>query len=196
LLMFAISHILYSSAFGMKPTNVRAGLVITAASALCYLLLYPYLSGPFTYLVAVYTALIGFMGWRAIAGLQLANDLWTWTKLSACLGAVLFMVSDLTIAVNKFCFPVPHSRAIIMATYYAAQMLIALSAVECQDVELTRAVNDRVMKTEKERALLLAGLNLLMNSAGRDILKKNPLQLIFNKSSRSFFPSFLLCRFF
>lgn len=136
--MFAITHILYSSAFGMKPLNMSAGLVITAVSSLSYLLLYPYLSGPFTYLVAVYIALIGFMGWRAIAGLQLTNDLWTWTKLSACLGAVLFMVSDLTIAVNKFCFPVPHSRAIIMATYYAAQMLIALSAVECQDVEVAR----------------------------------------------------------
>ncbi|KAM3609696.1 uncharacterized protein V6R79_018738 [Siganus canaliculatus] len=138
LLMFAITHILYSSAFGMKPLNLSAGLIITAVSSLSYLLLYPYLSGPFTYLVAVYIGLIGFMGWRAVAGLQLANDLWTWTKLSACLGAVLFMVSDLTIAVNKFCFPVPHSRAIIMATYYAAQMLIALSAVECQDVEVAR----------------------------------------------------------
>ena len=136
--MFAITHILYSSAFGMKPINVSAGLIIAAVSSVSYLLLYPYLSGPFTYLVAVYIGLIGFMGWRAVAGLQLANDLWTWTKLSACLGAVLFMVSDLTIAVNKFCFPVPHSRAIIMATYYAAQMLIALSAVECQDVEVAR----------------------------------------------------------
>lgn len=138
LLMFAITHILYSSAFGMKPINLSAGLIITAVSSLSYVLLYPYLSGPFTYLVAVYIGLIGFMGWRAVAGLQLANDLWTWTKLSACLGAVLFMVSDLTIAVNKFCFPVPHSRAIIMATYYAAQMLIALSAVECQDAEVAR----------------------------------------------------------
>ncbi|XP_072525288.1 lysoplasmalogenase TMEM86A isoform X2 [Salminus brasiliensis] len=138
LLMFAITHILYSSAFGMKPLNLWAGLVIGTISGLCYTLLYPYLSDPFTYLVAVYIALIGFMGWRAIAGVQLANDLWTWTKLSACLGAVLFMVSDLTIAVNKFCFPVPHSRAIIMATYYAAQMLIALSAVECQDADVAR----------------------------------------------------------
>ncbi|XP_036391198.1 lysoplasmalogenase-like protein TMEM86A [Megalops cyprinoides] len=138
LLMFAITHILYSSAFGMKPLNPRAGLVIAAVSGLSYTLLYPYLSGPFTYLVAVYIALIGFMGWRAMAGVQLANDLWTWTQLSACLGAVLFMVSDLTIAVNKFCFPVPHSRAIIMATYYAAQMLIALSAVECQDADAYR----------------------------------------------------------
>uniref|UniRef100_A0A452HYK3 lysoplasmalogenase n=1 Tax=Gopherus agassizii TaxID=38772 RepID=A0A452HYK3_9SAUR len=121
LLMFAITHILYSSAFGMKPLDLKAGFVMTLVSSFCYTFLYCYLSGPFTYLVAVYIALIGFMGWRAIAG------------LSACIGAVLFMVSDLTIAVNKFCFPVPYSRAIIMATYYAAQMLIALSAVESRD---------------------------------------------------------------
>ncbi|XP_056455253.1 lysoplasmalogenase-like protein TMEM86A [Gadus chalcogrammus] len=133
LLMFAITHILYSAAFGMRPLNPAAGLLTGGVSAVSYALLYPYLSGPFTYLVAVYVALIGFMGWRAIAGVRLTDDLWTWTRLSACLGAVLFMASDLTIAVNKFCFPVPHSRAIIMATYYAAQMLIALSAVECQD---------------------------------------------------------------
>ncbi|XP_069755270.1 lysoplasmalogenase TMEM86A isoform X2 [Narcine bancroftii] len=133
LLMFAITHVLYSSAFGMKPMNPEPGCGVVIICGLSYWLLYPYLSGPFTYLVAVYIALIGFMGWRAIAGVQLFNDLWTWTKLCACLGAVLFMVSDLTIAVNKFCFPVPYSRVIIMATYYAAQMLIALSAVECKD---------------------------------------------------------------
>eukprot|EP00061_Rhincodon_typus_P008560 g31274.t1 len=125
--MFAITHILYTSAFGMKPLNPEPGCGVVVICGISYCLLYPYLSGPFTYLVAVYIALIGFMGWRAIAGVQLFNDLWTWTKLCACLGAVLFMVSDLTIAVNKFCFPVPYSRAIIMATYYAAQMLISLS---------------------------------------------------------------------
>lgn len=133
--MFAITHILYSSAFGMKPLDLRTGAVIAFISGILYTFLYMYLDGPFVYLVAVYTALIAFMGWRAVAGVQLCNDLWTWTKLSACIGAVLFIVSDLTIAVNKFCFPVPCSRAIIMATYYAAQMLISLSAVECRDEE-------------------------------------------------------------
>ncbi|NXI86560.1 TM86A protein, partial [Rhipidura dahli] len=135
LLMFAITHILYSSAFGMKPLDLKAGLLMAVVSSSCYAFLYSYLSGPFTYLVAVYIALIGFMGWRAMAGVQLCNDLWTWTKLSACVGAMLFMVSDLTIALNEFCFPVPYSRFIIMATYYAAQMLIALSAVETRDDE-------------------------------------------------------------
>ncbi|KAM5138425.1 lysoplasmalogenase TMEM86A [Mantella aurantiaca] len=133
LLMFAITHILYSSAFGMKPLDLRTGAAMALISGLLYIFLYCYLTGPFVYLVAVYTALIAFMGWRAVAGVQLCNDLWTWTKLSACIGSVLFIVSDLTIAVNKFCFPVPCSRAIIMATYYAAQMLISLSAVECRD---------------------------------------------------------------
>uniref|UniRef100_A0A8C5JFM7 lysoplasmalogenase n=1 Tax=Junco hyemalis TaxID=40217 RepID=A0A8C5JFM7_JUNHY len=123
LLMFGITHILYSSAFGMKPLDLKAGLLMGVVSSSCYAFLYSYLSGPFTYLVAVYIALIGFMGWRAVAG------------LSACVGAMLFMVSDLTIALNEFCFPVPYSRFIIMATYYAAQMLIALSAVETRDEE-------------------------------------------------------------
>ncbi|XP_069480264.1 lysoplasmalogenase TMEM86A [Ambystoma mexicanum] len=133
LLMFAIAHILYSAAFGMKPLDLKAGVVMGLISGFMYILLYSYLSSPFTYLVGVYTALIAFMGWRAVAGIQLCNDLWTWTKLSACIGAVLFIVSDLTIAVNKFCFPVPSSRAIIMVTYYAAQMLITLSAIESRE---------------------------------------------------------------
>ncbi|KAI1889888.1 hypothetical protein AGOR_G00167550 [Albula goreensis] len=138
LLMFAVTHVLYSSAFGMKPLNLQAGMVAGSISVLSYILLYPYLCGPFTYLVGGYIAVIGFMGWRAMAGIQLTNDLWTWTHMSACLGAGLFMVSDLTIAVDKFCFPLPYSRVLVMATYYAAQMLIALSAVDHQDGEESR----------------------------------------------------------
>ncbi|KAF5903316.1 lysoplasmalogenase-like protein TMEM86A [Clarias magur] len=140
LLMFAIAHILYSFAFGMKPLNLRTGLVIGTISGLCYIIIYHCLSGISTLLVAVYISLIGTMAWRATAGVLQISDLWTWTKLSAGLGAVLFMVSDLTLAVTTFCFPVPHSHAIIMATYYAAQMLIALSAVEYMDADVAKKV--------------------------------------------------------
>ena len=89
--------------------------------------------GCLTYIVGVYVAIIGFMGWRAMAGLQLVGAAWRWTELAAGTGALLFIVSDLTIALDKFCFPVPYSRALIMSTYYAAQMLIALSAVESRE---------------------------------------------------------------
>ncbi|KAM8969005.1 lysoplasmalogenase-like protein TMEM86A [Sarcophilus harrisii] len=134
LLMFAVTHILYASAFGMKPLALQRGLVMAVLSGLCYALLYPCLSGPYIYLVGIYEALISFMGWRAVAGLQLAGAHWRWTELAAGSGALFFIISDLTIAINKFCFPVPYSRAIIMATYYAAQMLIALSVVESRDL--------------------------------------------------------------
>ncbi|XP_028915072.1 lysoplasmalogenase-like protein TMEM86A [Ornithorhynchus anatinus] len=133
LLMFAVTHVLYAWAFGTRPPAPRLGLVMAALSGLSYALLYPYLSGAFTYLVGAYVALIGFMGWRAVAGVRLGGTLWRWTELAAGAGAVLFIASDLTIAVNKFCFPVPYARAVIMSTYYAAQMLIALSAVESRD---------------------------------------------------------------
>ncbi|XP_068929113.1 lysoplasmalogenase TMEM86A isoform X1 [Petaurus breviceps papuanus] len=134
LLMFAVTHILYASAFGMQPLALQRGLVILVLSGLCYALLYPYLSGPYIYLVGAYEALIAFMGWRAMAGLRLVGAHWRWTELAAGSGALLFIISDLTIAINKFCFPVPYSRAVIMATYYAAQMLIALSVVESRDL--------------------------------------------------------------
>ncbi|KAF5903314.1 lysoplasmalogenase-like protein TMEM86A [Clarias magur] len=139
LLMFAITHVLYAFAFGMYPLNLPGGLVIGTISGLCYALLYTCISGIYTLMVAGYIALIGFMAWRAIAFLQLASDMWTWAKLLACFGAVLFMVSDLTLAMTTFCFNC-SLRAIIMATYYAAQMLIALSAVECQDADPKESV--------------------------------------------------------
>lgn len=133
MLMFAVTHMLYASAFGMRPLGLRTGLLMVILSGLCYAFLYPNLTGAFTYIVGVYVAIIGFMGWRAMAGLQLVGAAWRWTELAAGTGALLFIVSDLTIALDKFCFPVPYSRALIMSTYYAAQMFIALSAVESRE---------------------------------------------------------------
>jgi uncharacterized membrane protein YhhN len=39
-------------------------------------------------------------------------------------GAILFMISDSTLAINKFLSPVPNSALIIMSTYMSAQFLI------------------------------------------------------------------------
>lgn len=141
--MFAVTHMLYASAFGMRPLALRTGLVMAVLSILFYAFLYLGLSGASTYLVGVYVAIISFMGWRALAGLRLVGAAWRWTELAAASGALFFIVSDMILAVNKFCFPVPYSRALIMSTYYAAQMLIALSAVEsrepAEDYRLSKA---------------------------------------------------------
>jgi uncharacterized membrane protein YhhN len=47
--------------------------------------------------------------------------------LLAMIGAILFILSDTTLALNKFRAPVPQRDLIIMSTYYSAQFLIAWS---------------------------------------------------------------------
>lgn len=130
--MFGIAQLLYASAFGMKPFNLPAGIVTAGIGMIIYYILAAGLDGIMNALVPAYMALIFFMVWRAVARVQLFDDLWTWTKLCSCAGAISFTISDLTIALDKFVLAVPFSHQIIMITYYAAQLGIALSVVDSQ----------------------------------------------------------------
>jgi uncharacterized membrane protein YhhN len=130
--MFAIAQVLYASAFGLRPLCIKLGMFWMAFAAVVYSYLYPGLTGIHYYFVLVYILLISSMAWRAVARVQFFGDLWTWTKLCACAGAVCFLVSDFVIAVDKFRHPVPYSHPIIMVTYYMAQLGIALSVVDSQ----------------------------------------------------------------
>jgi uncharacterized membrane protein YhhN len=48
--------------------------------------------------------------------------------LAACTGAVLFLISDSVLAVDRFVRPFRAAQAVILSTYFAAQALIAVSA--------------------------------------------------------------------
>jgi uncharacterized membrane protein YhhN len=65
---------------------------------------------------------------RLRAGLT-SNQSFQWVML----GSVLFVISDSTIAINKFVQVVPMSGLIIMATYIAAQILIAVGLLKHAD---------------------------------------------------------------
>jgi len=101
-------------------------------AALVYCYLYPGLHGIMIYLVMLYIGLLALTAWRAVARVQFFGDLWTWTKLCAFAGSLLFLLSDFVIAVDKFRDSVPYSHPIIMVTYYAAQLGITLSVVDSQ----------------------------------------------------------------
>ena len=47
----------------------------------------------------------------------------------AIIGAILFMLSDACIAINKFLRPIPYRDFMVMSSYYAAQLLLALSFI-------------------------------------------------------------------
>jgi uncharacterized membrane protein YhhN len=42
----------------------------------------------------------------------------------AVLGAVLFIISDSFIAINKFIYPIPYESYWIMSSYYVAQFML------------------------------------------------------------------------
>lgn len=44
-------------------------------------------------------------------------------------GALLFVISDLILAINKFLMPIPMEHLLVMATYGAAQLLICLGLI-------------------------------------------------------------------
>ncbi|KAI8512888.1 Lysoplasmalogenase-like protein tmem86a [Branchiostoma belcheri] len=134
MVMFAIAHVLYIVSFGFSPLRLPVGAALLGVAAGMYALLYPGLHGVYSVLVGVYILLLWLMLWRGMARLQVfSTDLWTWTKLCACVGALLFIISDTLLGVNKFRLPIPYNRALIMTTYYAAQLgksSIALSVAD------------------------------------------------------------------
>ncbi|XP_040181664.1 lysoplasmalogenase-like protein TMEM86A isoform X2 [Rana temporaria] len=127
MVMFGLAHILYTIAFGFHPLNIRIFIIFALFCATFYSLTVSYLSGPFIYMVAGYSMLISTMAWRALS--KLKSHEFSWANMSAALGAISFMISDCVLAVDKFCFPFSNARAIVMSTYYGAQMLISLSTI-------------------------------------------------------------------
>lgn len=115
---FAICHICYIAAFGLAPLQPLTLLVIQGLMAVNYMvILLPCLSGFYTWAVPFYSGLIGVMTWRALSC----------SKGLASAGSLVFAVSDMLVAHDKFCTPHPLARVLYMSTYYLAQTLIALS---------------------------------------------------------------------
>ena len=73
---------------------------------------------------AIYILAITLMAWQAFGHWQQTA---TTNALFAFAGTLLFLISDGTLAINRFRHPFPSAQPIIMSTYFTAQYLIALS---------------------------------------------------------------------
>lgn len=138
---FAVAHLLYSLSFltsryssyssSSWPRIFYPFLFVVGAGF--YIYLYPYLQktpNPDLLVpgVGVYVLLITLMGTLAIRTRQ----------LTTVLGSLVFMVSDMTLAIQVFKVAVElkHGNTIVMVTYYLSQLLIAvgdIKAVESKD---------------------------------------------------------------
>ena len=77
--------------------------------------------------VLIYSIVISLMLYSALTTL-VRTDWRIFAALFASSGALLFFISDTTLAFNKFVQPLPNARVITMITYHLGQILIALGA--------------------------------------------------------------------
>ena len=103
-----------------------------------------------------------------------------WRKIFAACGATLLVISDTFLAINKFCWPIAGERYIVMVTYYAAQLCIALSVVNsCVINPGGVAVGD-----QKNRNFLLNGTGVDGGIHSNDVVP-NPHQKNGNSWNRN-----------
>ncbi|MCP4902965.1 MAG: lysoplasmalogenase [bacterium] len=125
---FLLGHVAYVTAFASAfpvsswPRAFAAALVTFAVGVLCWL--WSHIRARRA-TVSTYIFLITFMVWGALAVSNTGA-----APLRVAIGAILFFVSDLTVARNRFLKREFVNRAIGLPFYYTGQLLLALSVGE------------------------------------------------------------------
>lgn len=128
LVLFLLAHIAYAVTFtlfnGFYPGDLISGGALLALAVVIYRYLEPGL-GKIKVPVIVYVVVISFMVNRAISAFfgTTFGPTQAWLMVG---GAILFWISDLMLAVNRFRRPFKHHH-LSLAFYYGGQLLIALS---------------------------------------------------------------------
>jgi alkylglycerol monooxygenase len=128
LVSFLIAHLCYIALFKQDAPwfASRKALACTlAAAALMYAILFPSLAPPLKIAVACYAVVIACMAAQAIGRAAVLKDA---HAIGVAIGAVIFMLSDSTLAIDKFATALPMAQFWVLATYYAAQVLIVHNA--------------------------------------------------------------------
>jgi len=131
LVSFLISHIFYMLAYrqhrdelftdGLQGIQrIRLAFPIILAGTGLVIVLYPVL-GALRFPVMAYALVLVLMVLNALFRYGRTNNTSFWMVFG---GALLFMVSDSLLAVNKFLQPLPQSGLLVMTTYITAQYLL------------------------------------------------------------------------
>jgi uncharacterized membrane protein YhhN len=126
LVCFLVTHICYTAAFFTPPrglSSLATLLPFAVFGAVMFRTLAPG-AGALRVPVLVYAAAICAMAWQATERHWLAGSAGSGLALA---GALLFVISDSVLGLNRFRRPFRWAQAVLLATYFAGQWLIALS---------------------------------------------------------------------
>ena len=127
LAIFLVAHLCYVGAFSIGVPFGAAPLLwlpFFAAGGVVLALVWPGLKPALRAPVAVYVIVIAAMAGQATGRWYASGSA---VALVAAVGAGLFVVSDAVLAIDRFRWKFRAARAVTLATYWAAQLLIALS---------------------------------------------------------------------
>jgi len=130
LIAFLFAHLAYLIAFTGDtkfPARVSVWLIYLAIAAILYDVLRPGLPSALQWPVALYAILLALMAGQAMGRCLVRRSLPRWL---AGLGALLFMLSDALLSIDRFRRPLPCASLLVLLTYFLGQWLIALSTRE------------------------------------------------------------------
>ncbi|SON52442.1 conserved membrane protein of unknown function [Vibrio tapetis subsp. tapetis] len=128
LVAFLMAHLFYSGAFWMLVEGDMVWwlpAVLFSAGIMIVLILLPYLNAMLIP-VTVYMLVIIQMAWAAG---ELYLTVPSMMSIVAFSGALIFLVSDLTLAFHRFKQPSQVKQVFLMVTYYLAQLGITYSVL-------------------------------------------------------------------
>ena len=129
---FLLAHVVYGLTFafglmgGLVSQQLLPAVILLIVGAGFYAYLYPHL-GKMKAPVGLYALVISLMVLTGVGPLASAafSSAQAWL---VAVGAILFYVSDMILAVDRFARPFKLSSLFNLSTYYLGQLLIALSA--------------------------------------------------------------------
>ena len=124
---FLVAHLCYVWAFGIGVSFADKPLLwlpYFAAGGIVVALVWPGLKPALRAPVTLYVVVIAVMAGQAAERWQVLGSA---VALAAAIGAGLFVASDAVLAIDRFRWHFRAARAVTLATYWTAQLLIALS---------------------------------------------------------------------
>ncbi|MEJ8811813.1 lysoplasmalogenase family protein [Variovorax ureilyticus] len=126
LVCFLLAHLAYIGLFaegvGLFPRPNALAATLGIGAAMYAFLWWGGLPGGLRIPVGLYVVVIACMAAQAIGRAAVTGDR---ASLEVAAGACFFMLSDSLLATNRFVLPLPVASLWVLATYYAAQWLIA-----------------------------------------------------------------------
>ena len=129
LIAFLLAHITYLLAFSERvplPASPRVWQIYFAFAIIFYVFLYRALPPGLPIAVALYCISLISMAAQAMGRFTVFRDRFS---LAAALGALLFLISDCILSIDRFRSAIPAAYLLVLVPYYLGQWLIACSTL-------------------------------------------------------------------